>query len=84
MLWADVGSLYHCQIDSGSFSCRDRLICSLFRLINLEVGEQVFAYRRVLGDEALTVVLNFSEKEAVVSHRGEPAAGGKDPYTTAR
>ncbi len=37
----------------------------------LEVGEQVFAYRRVLGDEALTVVLNFSEKEAVVSHRGE-------------
>ena len=30
-----------------------------------------FVLEELLGDEALTVVLNFSEKEAVVSHRGE-------------
>ena len=50
---------------------RDSAVLRQGEFVPLEVGEQVFAYRRVLGDEALTVVLNFSEKEAVVSHRGE-------------
>lgn len=37
----------------------------------LEAGKQVYAYRRALGDEALTVALNFSSRPAQVSHRGE-------------
>ena len=50
---------------------RDSAVLRQGEFVPLEVGEQAFAYRRVLGDEALTVVLNFSEKEAMVSHRGE-------------
>lgn len=36
----------------------------------LEAGAQVYAYRRKLGDEGMTVVLNFSDQPAQVSHRG--------------
>jgi len=37
----------------------------------LETGDQVFAYRRASGEDAYTVVLNFSDKPASVAHRGE-------------
>ncbi len=39
--------------------------------VPLEAGKQVFAYQRVLGEERIAVVLNFSDKPAHVSHRGE-------------
>ncbi len=38
--------------------------------VPLEAGEQVFAYRRELGEEKWTVALNFSDKPARVSCRG--------------
>lgn len=49
---------------------RDSAVLRQGEFVPLEVGEQVFAYRRVLGEDALTVVLNFSEKETFVAHRG--------------
>lgn len=37
----------------------------------LEAGGQVYAYRRAAAEETCTVVLNFSDRPAAVSHRGE-------------
>ena len=37
----------------------------------LEAGDQVYAYKRTLGEESFTVVLNFSDKAAAVSQRGD-------------
>ena len=36
----------------------------------LEAGKQVFAYRRASGEDACTVVLNFSDQPAEAAHRG--------------
>ncbi len=36
----------------------------------LETGDQVFAYRRALGEERMTVVLNFSDRPAQVGYTG--------------
>ena len=37
----------------------------------LEAGRQVFAYRRALGEEQLTVALNFSDRPARADYRGK-------------
>ena len=37
----------------------------------MEAGRQVFAYRRELGEERLTVALNFSDDPAQVSLDGQ-------------
>ena len=36
----------------------------------LEAGEQVFAYRRELGEEKWTVALNFSDRPAQIPYKG--------------
>lgn len=37
----------------------------------LEAGDQIFAYRRSLGEEQLTVLLNFSDDPARIGVKGE-------------
>ena len=49
---------------------RDRAALRHGSFVPLEAGAQVFAYRRELEGERMTVVLNFSGKPASVSHRG--------------
>jgi len=48
----------------------------------LETGDQVFAYRRALGEEALTVVLNFSDKPARTALQGGVvrSSAGRDRF----
>ena len=50
---------------------RDSEVLRRGQFVPLEAGTQVFAYQRVLGGEKLTVVLNFSDQPASVSHRGQ-------------
>lgn len=38
--------------------------------VPLEAGEQVFAYRRELGEEKWTVALNFSDRPAQIPYKG--------------
>lgn len=50
---------------------RDSEVLRRGDFVPLEAGEQVFAYQRALGEEKLTVALNFSDRPAVVSYRGK-------------
>ncbi len=50
---------------------REREVLRQGEFVPLEAGRQVFAYRRELGEERLTVALNFSDDPAQVSLDGQ-------------
>ena len=50
---------------------REREVLRRGEFVPLEAGHQVFAYRRELGEERLTVALNFSDDPAQVSLDGQ-------------
>lgn len=66
---ADRDSIWHWYRDLIILrSCTEALRRGGFQV--LETTERVFAYRRSLGDEALTVALNFSSRPARTACRG--------------
>ena len=66
----DADSIWNWYKDLAALR-REREVLRRGDFVPLEAGAQVFAYRRELGEEQLTVILNFSDDPARVSQGGQ-------------